>query len=351
MGWAVLHLFATVGPQTDAEAVVRPSRTPEAGGDQVVTAAILGHKADLALMALSADLHRLRAFQTAVRLAGLEVVSSYVSLTEVSEYAAGVPEEMKQARLYPQLPPEGKPAFCFYPMSKRRTAEDNWYALDFEARKALMMGHGAVGRTFHGRILQLITGSTGLDDWEWGVTLFGVHPDDLKACVYEMRFDEASARYAEFGPFFYGMVGDIDVCPRRRLGPVATVEIVDGQLATLSNVLTKLGHVVVAFSGGADSAFLAKVATDTLGASRAFVVTAVSPSLAPEELADCRALAREWDLRWRPVATDRIRQPRLRGQRRDSLLPLQDQPARRPGARCAATRCHHRAWASTSTTW
>ena len=95
-------------------------------------------------------------------------------------------------------------------MSKRRAADHNWYALDFEARQALMLGHGAVGRGFRGRILQLITGSTGLDDWEWGVTLFGAHPDDLKACVYEMRFDEASAHYAEFGPFWTGMVGEIE---------------------------------------------------------------------------------------------------------------------------------------------
>jgi peroxiredoxin len=67
-----------------------------------------------------------------------------------------------------------------------------------------------VGRTFHGRVLQVITASTGLDDYEWGVTLFGVHPDDLKDCVYQMRFDEASALYAEFGPFYTGMVGSLD---------------------------------------------------------------------------------------------------------------------------------------------
>jgi chlorite dismutase len=96
-------------------------------------------------------------------------------------------------------------------MSKRRTASFNWYALGYEERVELMKAHGAVGRRYHGRILQLITGSTGLDDWEWGVTLFGVHPDDLKACVYEMRFDEASARYAEFGPFITGMVDEIEV--------------------------------------------------------------------------------------------------------------------------------------------
>ena len=165
----------------------------EADGYQVIPVALLGHKADLGLMALGPDVWRLRRLQTEATRAGLVPAQSYVSLTEISEYAAGVPDAMRQARLFPQLPPEGKAAFCFYPMSKRRGEEDNWYALDFEARKELMMGHGKVGRTFHGRVLQVITGSTGLDDYEWGVTLFGTHPDDLKDCVYEMRFDEASA--------------------------------------------------------------------------------------------------------------------------------------------------------------
>jgi chlorite dismutase len=117
---------------------------------------------------------------------------------------------MKQARQYPQLPPEGKRAWCFYPMSKRREADQNWYLLPYDEREKLMRAHGATGRTFAGRILQLITGSTGVDDYEWGVTLFGVHPDDLKDVVYTMRFDEASARYAEFGPFYTGLVADID---------------------------------------------------------------------------------------------------------------------------------------------
>jgi len=210
VGWGVLHLFFRAGPGVDAEAAVRAVKDARAGGEQVVTVALLGHKADLAVMVLGPDLWRLRALQSALCGAGLEPTGSYVSLTEVSEYAEGIPEEMKQARLYPELPPPDKKAFCFYPMSKRRSAEHNWYALEYEARQQLMRGHGAVGRTFRGRILQLITGSTGLDDWEWGVTLFGVHPDDLKACVYEMRFDEASARYAEFGPFWTGMVGEIE---------------------------------------------------------------------------------------------------------------------------------------------
>ena len=209
-GWGVLHLFCRATPALDPAAVADAVARAEQAGHQVVAAAILGHKADVALMAHGPDLWVLRAFGAAVAAAGLEPQSSYVSLTEVSEYAAGVPEAMRQARLFPDLPPAGKRAFCFYPMSKRRGEGHNWYALGFEERKALMMGHGKLGREFAGRILQVITGSTGLDDFEWGVTLFGVHPDDLKECVYQMRFDEASAHYAEFGPFFTGMVGDLD---------------------------------------------------------------------------------------------------------------------------------------------
>lgn len=208
MGVGVLHLFWRVGPSVDAEAVAGALKQAQQAGDQVVTVALLGHKADLGVMALGPDLRRLRQLQTGLRRSGLELAGSYVSLTEVSEYAAGIPEEMRQARLYPQLPPEGKRAFCFYPMSKRRAEGHNWYALGFEERKALMLGHGAVGREFRGRVLQLVTGSTGLDDFEWGVTLFGVHPDDLKECVYQMRFDPASAHYAEFGPFWAGLVGE-----------------------------------------------------------------------------------------------------------------------------------------------
>ena len=101
-------------------------------------------------------------------------------------------------------------AFCFYPMTKRRAVGQNWYTLPYERRLELMYDHGKSGRRFAGRVVQLVTGSTGLDDYEWGVTLFGVHPDDLKACVYTMRFDRASTHYAEFGPFWTGMIGPID---------------------------------------------------------------------------------------------------------------------------------------------
>ena len=167
-GWGVLHLFCRATPGFDADRVLAAEEQARKEGNQVVAAAMLGHKSDVGLVALGPDLWQLRAFQTEVQGAGLIPVASYVSLTELSEYAAGIPEEMKQARLFPQLPPDGKTAFCFYPMSKRRAADHNWFALDFEERKALMYRHGAVGRTFHGRILQVITGSTGLDDWEWG---------------------------------------------------------------------------------------------------------------------------------------------------------------------------------------
>ena len=211
IGWGVLHLFLRVTPDTDAQAVVSAVKAAQQAGDQVVTVAMLGHKADLGVMALGPDLTKLRRLQTDLRRAGLDLPGSYVSLTEVSEYAQGIPEEMRQARLYPQLPPDGKRAYCFYPMSKRRLPDGNWYALGYEERKELMLGHGAVGRSFRGRVLQLITGSTGLDDFEWGVTLFGERPDDLKECVYQMRFDPASAHYAEFGPFWMGTVDDIDV--------------------------------------------------------------------------------------------------------------------------------------------
>ena len=90
-------------------------------------------------------------------------------------------------------------------MSKKRDLGDNWYMLDFDSRKKLMAGHAKTGRKFAGRISQLITGSTGLDEYEWGVTLFAHNLDEVKNIVYEMRFDEVSARYGEFGPFYISL--------------------------------------------------------------------------------------------------------------------------------------------------
>ena len=94
--------------------------------------------------------------------------------------------------------------FCFYPMTKRREAHANWYATPFDERNEMMREHGKSGRTFAGKVVQLITGSTGLDDFEWGVTLFAVTPEVVKDVVYTMRFDKGSALYGEFGRFYVG---------------------------------------------------------------------------------------------------------------------------------------------------
>jgi chlorite dismutase len=202
---------------------------------------MLGHKADLGIMALGPDLARLQAFQTELLAAPLVPVWSYLSLTELSEYGATEDEERerlaleedlvgnelearlatwreriehyREQRIHPKLPP--KQVCCFYPMSKRRGEAANWYELSFEDRKELMSGHARVGRTYAGRVLQLITGSTGIDDWEWGVTLLADDVVALKEIVYEMRFDPVSARYGEFGPFFTGLVlPAVDACAR-----------------------------------------------------------------------------------------------------------------------------------------
>jgi chlorite dismutase len=207
---AVLHLFGHPAAEFDGQAVISAVKDAQGRGVQVVSVSMLGHKADVAFMAVASDLRELRTFQTAIQNAGVFVSDSYVSITEVSEYAANVPEEMKNARLYPQLPPAGKNAWCFYPMSKKREPENNWYTLPFDKRSELMSEHGKSGRAFSGRVIQLVTASAGFDDFEWGVTLFAVNPDDLKDVVYTMRFDEASSVYAEFGAFYVGMVTPVE---------------------------------------------------------------------------------------------------------------------------------------------
>ena len=209
-GLNVLHLFCRVEGQVEREGLAAAIENAKGKGLQVVTVAILGAKGDVAFMILGENLWDLRLLQSYIQAAGLTVAESYVSLTEVSEYAAGMPEQMVNDRLYPVLPPEGKTAFCFYPMSKRRGEVNNWFGLEYERREELMREHGKSGKNFRGRVLQVVTGSTGLDDWEWGVTLFAVHVDDLKDCVYTMRFDEASTLYGEFGPFYTGIVAELD---------------------------------------------------------------------------------------------------------------------------------------------
>ena len=214
-GVCVLHLFLSPRKphdpdETDRGAAIAAIQAAEQGGCQVVTAAILGHKGDLAVMALGPEVEALRDLQTGLQRAGLVVTDSYVSITEVSEYAKGLPEHMLQARLYPQLPPEGKPAFCFYPMSKRREGHANWYATPYEERLEMMMEHGSSGRKFAGRVLQLVTASTGLDDFEWGVTLFAEDLEVIKDVVYTLRYDKGSALYGEFGRFYVGYLAMLD---------------------------------------------------------------------------------------------------------------------------------------------
>ena len=209
-GLVVVHLFCARTPETDDGAVLSAVKNASEAGAQVVTVAVLGHKAQLCFMGLHADAWVLRDLQTGLVRAGLDIADSYVSITELSEYALGLPAEMADMRLNPKLPPPGKLAWCFYPMTKRRNVGQNWYELSFDERKELMYEHGASGRKFAGRIVQLVTASTGLDDWEWGVTLFGEDLAALKETVYTMRYDRASAVYAEFGAFVTGLVGPAD---------------------------------------------------------------------------------------------------------------------------------------------
>ena len=117
-------------------------------------------------------------------------------------------------RLYPALPAD-MPYVCFYPMTKRRDVGQNWYTLSLDERSRLMQAHGLTGRRYAGRVLQIITGAIGFDAWEWGVTLFAKDPVDFKKLVTDMRFDEVSAKYAEFGEFFVGKLAAADELVRR----------------------------------------------------------------------------------------------------------------------------------------
>jgi chlorite dismutase len=209
--------------------------------ERLQTLVTSGHKADFAVIALDADplvvngIHqRLLACPLG---AAVTPVWSFISLTEVSEYLPTVEqygqelvakgmdgtgpdyrtklkqferrlEIMHRQRLTPDLPTW--PAVCFYPMNKRREAGANWFLLDLPERQRLMGQHGESGMKFAGKVTQLITVALGLDDWEWGVTLWARNPEFLKDIVYRMRFDEASARYADFGPFYVGYLASPD---------------------------------------------------------------------------------------------------------------------------------------------
>lgn len=169
---------------------------------------IVGQKADLMLMFLRPSMNELTDIETEFNKSKfaefLKPAYSYVSVVELSKYGPQRPADDPRTleRLHPILPKWEH--ISFYPMDKRREGEDNWYSLDFNKRAKLLYEHSKTGRKYAGEIKQIITGSFGFDDWEWGVTLFAHDVLQLKKIVYEMRFDEVSARYGEFGVFYVG---------------------------------------------------------------------------------------------------------------------------------------------------
>lgn len=174
---------------------------------------ITGQKADLILWMLRPTIDELNTLElefNKLAISDFLIPSySYVSVIELSNYLAKESDEDPyqnehvRKRLYPEVPRSHY--ICFYPMNKRREGNDNWYMLDMEKRRELMYAHGMIGRGYAGKVKQFITGSVGLDEYEWGVTLFSDDMIQFKKLIYEMRFDEVSARYGEFGDFFVGV--------------------------------------------------------------------------------------------------------------------------------------------------
>ncbi len=252
-GWHCLHIYYRVEQvvlQSLSEVERAESRAeivrildPEANHapERLQVLAVSGHEADVGLILMDPDplkidalTHMLRG--TAIGSA-MEATYSFVSITEISEYVPTVeqyaerlkhegsgPEDpayqaklnayeqrlpaMNRQRLYPDIPPF--PCVCFYPMNKSRIPGANWFMEPFSARSAMMAEHATSGIKFAGRVSQLITAATGFDEWEWGVTLWGRAPEHIKEIVYSMRFDRASAQYAEFGPFLIGYAMSAD---------------------------------------------------------------------------------------------------------------------------------------------
>lgn len=248
-GWHCLHLYYRVDqhalkalPESERragrEAVLEIlNGTGQETPERLQTSLVSGHKADLALMIMDPNPLKIDQVQQRIRRSALGTalapVWSFVSISEVSEYVptaeqyaerlvqdGQTPDDpafkaklaayekrlpiMNRQRLTPDFP--ALPVFCFYPMNKARHPLANWYTEPFSQRRHLMADHATSGIKFAGRVSQLITASTGFDDWEWGVTLWAATPEDIKEIVYTMRFDEASARYAEFGPFYISYI-------------------------------------------------------------------------------------------------------------------------------------------------
>jgi peroxiredoxin len=225
----------------------------EAGTTALST--LLGHKGDLMLVHFRRDFEALQAAQLRVSSlalnAYLEPTTSYVSVVELGMYEmtaqihvrvgekglkAGSPDfenafdaEMEEqrrrviGRLFQEVP--ARRYVCFYPMNKHRGEDKNWYMVPFEERARMMREHGVVGRHYAGQVTQIISGSIGLDDWEWGVDLFADDPVVFKKLIYEMRFDEASAWYAEFGPFYTGLQFSAAELPKLLAGEVPAFHV------------------------------------------------------------------------------------------------------------------------------
>ncbi len=258
-GWHCLHLFYRIeygqwqilsgddqrAAKVSLSQLVQETRALES--TQLLTLSMVSPKADLGFMLITPDLQTANRIEKQLTLSlGADVLTpvySYLSLTEESEYTTtdeqyaatleteqklkpGTPEfekgmqefrermkKYRHERVYPTLP--DWPVVCFYNMSKRRGDNRNWYTLPYEERRQLMGGHARVGRQYAGKVKQLITGSTGLDDEEWGVTLFANDTFQIKSIVYQMRFDEVSAAYADFGEFYLGIQLPLDELFRR----------------------------------------------------------------------------------------------------------------------------------------
>lgn len=227
-GWYCLHDFRSIDWQAWRQATSRVKKQALADLTRLMNEypaveatktgstavySIVGQKADIVFMHLRETLADIEALELQLNKSAIAPfllpAYSFVSIVELSNYMTPPgtdPMEVPEiaARLKPILPKSNH--ICFYPMDKRREGNDNWYSLDLEKRKELMKSHGMTGRKYAGLVRQIVTGSVGFDDWEWGVTLFADDSLQFKKIVYEMRFDEVSARYGEFGEFFVGNI-------------------------------------------------------------------------------------------------------------------------------------------------
>ena len=222
-GWHVLHLFYKIEygqwslstadeqlrSETNLAALVQEIRaTPDT---QLLTLAIVSPKADIGFVLLSPDLHVASGFEKRLSQAlGADVLTpvySYLSVTEPGEFTRPEARET-QTNLFPSLP--GWPVFCFYPMSRRRNVGQNWYGLPCGERKRLLAGEAGIFAKWQDKVFSVVTGSLGLDDAEWAVTLLGHSTFDVKRLVSELRHDAAGADFTEYGEIYIGLQLPLD---------------------------------------------------------------------------------------------------------------------------------------------